>query len=225
MDDIIFYGHLVIDEIHDGELITTEEGGITNCANALQELDVSTTIIPTHLGFAKINIDRANRSRSSVAELNREVLRFFPGECDIAHVLYLNELSGVNLDYLETIKQKCNIITADLCKGKEVDYNLLDSIDYIFVSDDEHDVEKIVLSTKNVVIAHSPNSSFVYKNHKLIFNYVVSDLLENVNVLGAGDIFAASFLYKLHNNAPIRECIDFAHKHTFEMIKKYNEKI
>ena len=45
------------------------------------------------------------------------------------------------------------------------------------------------------------------------------------NVLGAGDMFASSFLYGLHLGLQIEEIQEYAHNTTSKLIRTENEKI
>ena len=50
-------------------------------------------------------------------------------------------------------------------------------------------------------------------------------ILKDVNVLGAGDFFAASFLYAIHKGWPLDGAIQAAHCTTSDLIRKYNEEV
>jgi sugar/nucleoside kinase (ribokinase family) len=50
-------------------------------------------------------------------------------------------------------------------------------------------------------------------------------MIENANVLGAGDMFASCFLLGLHNSMDDATAIDFAHRTTSKILKDLNEKI
>ena len=51
------------------------------------------------------------------------------------------------------------------------------------------------------------------------WNLSESDIIKNVNVLGAGDIFASCFMYKLlGQDLAISKSIEFAHTKTTEIL-------
>ena len=55
-------------------------------------------------------------------------------------------------------------------------------------------------------------------------NNGAAKILDNVNVLGAGDIFASCFLYKLlQGGQDINQFIEFAHLKTSEIIQHYSK--
>lgn len=221
MFDITLYGHLTNDHIFDGDFETMALGGIANCWRALTELDknLSVGLSPTALGEANIYVEREQLKRSSIAELNKEVFDIQIKPSKISHVLYLNELPNT-----EFVKYLNGTTSTDLCKGKEVDYELLHHFDYVFVADDEgHDIEKIRRHS-NMVILHSSEGSIISTGDIVQPAYIVNKMhrVENANVLGAGDMFAACFLYALHNKWSLHGAREFAHIKTAELIRKYN---
>jgi len=222
MFDLTLYGHLVVDTVYDGATTVMEFGGIANMRRAFMRLapKLNLGLVPTVLGDADIFIDRANSARSSRANLNAIPLPVSIKPSQISHVLYLNELPNVDF-----VSQLPGIITADCCKGKPVDLNLLKYIDYLFVSDDEvTDLEAVKLATKGTVIVHSPKGSVIFKDDKeTVYTIDPSLMITNANVLGAGDMFAACFLFALHNN--FTNCTEYAHTKTAELLREINEKI
>jgi sugar/nucleoside kinase (ribokinase family) len=115
------------------------------------------------------------------------------------------------------------IISADICPGKSVNKELLQYVDYLFISDEDidEDLSKYVEATKGWVILHSSSGSIVSNGNDEFFYKLPEDLmLRGVNVLGAGDTFASCFLYKLlRNEGDIHDWIEFSHLKTTEIIK------
>ena len=66
----------------------------------------------------------------------------------------------------------------------------------------------------------------MFSDGKKIQQFVVrdEDYIDNVNVLGAGDIFASMFIYGVYKGDSISDSIQNAHILTSEMIRQ-NEKI
>ena len=221
MKDISLYGHLTIDTLLDGETEKKTLGSIANVWKALLELDSSLKIglSPMDIGEALIYIDKKAATRYSKGTLN---LKHFPVKLQsskIHHVLYLNEMTDT--DFLSNLD---GIVTADVCVGRSVDKNLLRHVDYFFISDEDcNDFDELVEATKGWVILHSATGSICSNGEeKFSWRMSESDILKNVNVLGAGDIFAACCLYKLlgeDNN--IRDWIEFAHRKTTEILRYY----
>lgn len=223
MFDITLYGHLTNDTIIDGDTETMSLGGLYNCWRTFTELDKNLQIglMPTVVGSAEITIDRKTCTRTSKANLNETYLQTEIKPSKISHVLYLNELEDTS--FLPDLK---GIVSADLCKGRELDYNLLQYVDFLFVSQDEHDVQKLRDKAHGLIISHAPTGSVVFANN-LMQPYMMhrTHMVEEANVLGAGDMFASCFLYAIHKKWSLHGAIEFAHITTADLIRKYNEKI
>ena len=189
MKDISLYGHLTIDTLLDGETEKKTLGSIANVWKALVGLDCSLNIglSPIDIGQALIYIDKQAATRVGKASLNLK--KFAPKiiESKVHHILYLNEISDTAF-----IPALDGIITADICPGKPVRKELLQHVDYLFISDEDcDDFADLVEATKGWVILHSSTGSicsngedeFFWKLHE-------DDILKDVNVLGAGDILS-----------------------------------
>jgi len=115
------------------------------------------------------------------------------------------------------------IIAADICPGKPVNKDLLQYVDYLFISDEDMDADLSVYAeaTKGWVILHSASGSVVSNGDNEFFYKLPEELmLKGVNVLGAGDTFASCFLHKLlQNEGDIHTWIEFAHLKTTEIIR------
>ena len=222
MKDISLYGHLTVDTLLDGETEKKTLGSMANVWKALVELDCSLKIglSPIDIGQALIYIDKEAATRVGKASLN---LRQFSAKVltsKVHHLIYLNEMSKT--DFIPALD---GIITADICPGKPVRKDLLQHVDYLFISDEDcDDFAELVDATKGWVILHSSTGSicsngddeFFWKLHE-------DDILKNVNVLGAGDIFAACCLYKLlEEDSDIHNWIEFAHRTTTEILRHYS---
>jgi hypothetical protein len=223
MFDITLYGHLTSDTIIDGQLETMALGGIANCWKALTTIDsnLSIGLVPLALGEANIALERKQCKRSSIAELNKEVFEPQIKQSKFSHIMYINELP--ELDFMFNID---GIISADTCKGRVFnDVNILKLIDYLFVADEDgQDIEFLRNNIKGHVILHSPKYSKIL-GKETEFNFDVSEhlFLKDVNVLGAGDFFASSFLYAIHKKWPKEGAVQAAHATTSDLIRKYNE--
>ena len=79
-------------------------------------------------------------------------------------------------------------------------------------------------ATKGWVILHSATGSICSNgNDEFFWKLHEDEILKNINVLGAGDIFAACCLYKLlEEDNDIHHWIEFAHRKTTEILKYYS---
>jgi len=220
MKDISLYGHLTIDTILNGVSQRKTLGSMANVWKSLLELDPALNIglSPIDVGQALIYIDEPSAQRYSKANLNLIQHKANIFSSKIHHLIYLNEMSTHDF-----ISELDGVVTADVCLGKPVKKDLLKFVDYFFISDEDIDenLSDYINFTKGYVILHSSSGSVV-SNGKEEFSYKLPNhlMLKNINVLGAGDIFASCFLYKLlMNEGDIRTWIEFAHLKTTEIIR------
>ena len=98
----------------------------------------------------------------------------------------------------------------------------------MFIADEDAyaDLKTMCKDTKGYVILHTNKSSVVcdgrYEN---TFKIDEEMFIPKSNVLGAGDMFASSFLYGIHLGLPIDQTQKYAHETTSKLIKSVNEKI
>ena len=137
--------------------------------------------------------------------------------------MYINKL--LDIDWL---KDLTGIISADVCAGPKVDTSLLQYVDYFFIADEDAyaDLSTMCRDTKGHVILHTNKSSIVSDGTTEHSFTIDEDLfVQKSNVLGAGDMFASSFLYGVNQNMPIDQAQIYAHATASELIKSENEKI
>ena len=98
------------------------------------------------------------------------------------------------------------VLSCDTCGGvnnKYFDVKLLKYFDFIFLTNDDLDknitIEDIQENIKGYIILHEVDSYRIIGNKKTGINISIeldrSKILNNVNVLGAGDFLAASFIF------------------------------
>lgn len=226
MKDIALYGHLTIDTIIDGDTEKKTLGSMANVWKALLEIDATLDIglSPIDVGQALIYVDKPAAKRYSKVNLSLVQHQVKMMSSKISHLIYLNELT--RHDFVPALD---GIITADICPGKSVNMKMLQYVDYLFISDEDikGSLSEYTDATKGWVILHSASGSVVSNGEEEFFYKLPKELmLKDVNVLGAGDIFASCFLYKLlGNEGDIHEWIEFSHLTTTEIIKTQNEKI
>ena len=209
--DLLILGHAIEDKIfvENFEPIT-KWGGVYNVARSFTSLNKENLfklkIEPYIYGEALIRIDKKN-SLKEVITVNLNKVNKKPNLEDARwfHFCYANEAEIPNLTNYNAIK------SADLCAGKEL--KSIDIFDYIFLSDEEHDARKMSKEIKNTkFISHSPEKICIWKNSKKQHEIVIKNLIKNVNCLGVGDNFAASFIFKKLNNCTDESAINFAKK-------------
>ena len=91
-----------------------------------------------------------------------------------------------------------------------VDSSLLQHIDYFFIADEDAyaDLKTMCKDTKGHVILHT-NKSSVVSDGRYETSYKIDDsmFVPKSNVLGAGDMFASSFLHAIHSSKDIKSAM------------------
>jgi len=222
--DITMYGHLMIDRVYDTQTKTSLLGGVANCWRSLSIIDptISINIHPLSIGESLIYIDKYSNERICNSVMNKYDFDFKHYDSNMYHIAYINDLKDISF-----LKNLNGIIFAD-CSSMDFDFNLIKLVDYFFISDDDakYDVKFYGNLAKKGAILHSPNGS-LFSDGKIIEKFTVPKelYLLNVNILGAGDMFAASFIYGIYKQNTVENAIKNAHVLTSNLIKKQNENI
>tara|TARA_Y100000389_G_scaffold132294_1_gene129711 strand:- start:1200 stop:1916 length:717 start_codon:yes stop_codon:yes gene_type:complete len=196
--DISIYGHMTIDTIFDDEKIY-EFGGISNVWRALKKTNPNLIINlePIHYGEAIIYIDKANSKRYSDAVLNMKTFEPRIFKSSINHILYLNEFDDTS--FIQSIE---GLNIADTCKGRELSDLQLENIDILLSADEDLvTVSKAVENFDGIFILHSPHGCEIeYKDYNFSYRLEKEYFLSDINVLGAGDIYAAFLINKIYKD-------------------------
>tara|TARA_Y100001937_G_C7107402_1_gene325771 strand:+ start:861 stop:1538 length:678 start_codon:yes stop_codon:yes gene_type:complete len=225
MHDITLYGHLTVDRIFDGFEEKQTLGAMANMWRTFKLIapDIDIGLVPTSIGEAMVYLDRDSCTRYSnfVPDIktNKPIIK----QSKISHAMYINKLLDVSW-----LKDLNGTVSADVCAGPKVDSSLLQYLDYFFIADEDAyaDLKTMCKDTKGYVILHTNKSSVVsdgrYENS---FKIDEDMFVPKSNVLGAGDMFASSFLYALNLGLPTDQIQKYAHETTSKLIKNANEKI
>ena len=91
-------------------------------------------------------------------------------------------------------------------------------IDYLFVSDEDlsFDIKELANQVKGWVILHYPSGSYSTDGSKTIVK--ANNVRHNINVLGAGDTFAACFISSMLRNNDMDQALDYAHQNTIRIL-------
>ena len=217
--DLLVVGHAVEDTVFKKyQQPKTSWGGIYNVANqysglAFNRVDTEWAVEPAAFGRAYIIIDKDNSSKDVTAELNlKSRIPKYRGAC-WTHLMYSNEL-----DSWGEIHKQDGIKSTDLCAGSLP--TRLNYFDYVFLSDDEHSpVLESRICDEPTFIAHNPDSVSIFKGGEKLFECQTENKLAKVNPLGAGDAFAASFIfYHLHIGSLDNDAVKYAMKKTREYL-------
>lgn len=218
MIDINLYGHLTFDRIFNGFKSDASVGSMGNVWKCLNQINPSLKIklTPTELGEALIMINKHTSERSSIANLNLFSHPPLIVQAKWNHILYLNELTDTSF-----IPKLSGVVSADVCRGNNIkDLSILKYIDYLFISDEDLFVDIKILQNlvKKAVIYHNKSGSVVYPKKGTNINTKVK-ILDNINVLGAGDMLASCFINEFLTTSDIKLSIQNAHKNVTNILK------
>jgi len=220
--DISLYGHMTIDRIFNEFDESISLGAMANVWSAISKLGTgfSVKLNPTALGEAIVLINKKNAQRVGRGNLNLSTTTPTIYNSMWHHIMYLNRL---NTDFIDDIKT--GIISADLTDGEINVEDHLDKIDYLFLSDENlfMDIDELGKLVKGWVILHYPSGSYT-TNGKQSYTHE-NKVVKNINVLGAGDTFAAVFITSMLNASPnnIDKILENTHKKTSELLIEGNK--
>jgi len=214
MYDIALYGHLVLDTVKENSKSAHDVGGIVNVWRALKNMDPTLDIYvcPSSIGTSTITIDKENSQRTSESKLNGVDVKIKPAPAVISHIAYINEI-----DDLSFVKDVSGLVFADICSGREINKDVYKYLNYIFVSEEDKHLLRDVEEFKGTVITHSPMKS--YNNKGKTFTLPEEKYIKGANVLGAGDYYAACFMYGKLNTRLDHECMVLSHNLTTHYLK------
>lgn len=153
------------------------------------------------------------------------------------HILYVDKLPNLTEQSLKSISKR-SIISLDMCSNKHTDMErsrinqMLHHADYVFAGSTEalsltetstvaESAHRLGSQCRGYAIVHTPTYS-LYSNGSNSAEVKCPEILQGpVNVLGAGDNFAAAFITKmLQKEISIPEALEQAHIHATNFIKK-----
>ena len=222
--DIVLYGHLSYDNIYEDTNYKTSIGCIGNVWNQLKIINpnIKVKVEPTDIGESLIMVNVQQCKRTSISHLSLKTRTPHIQSTTINHIMYLNELSDKGF-----ISDLQGFNVADVCNGKPLNTqdSALKYIDLLLISDE--DIQHLSTSylcakVRGCVLEHNPSGSKLHhKNNTIQFN---AEQVPNINVLGAGDKFAAYILAGLLDSAKdLPKVIQDAHNHLTKYFK--NEKV
>lgn len=225
--DISLYGHLTHDIVFDGFRQTHSLGAIANLWDVMVNLNpsLSINIQPTMIGKALILVDKDAKTRVSKPNMNliqnNQINTLTKTKW--SHIVYINQLP--NLEFIKDVRTTSDIISADISVGGKIPNEYLKYIDYLFISDEDIDrpLEDLVKLVNGWVILHYPNGSTSTNGKDTI--KCETDVIENLNVLGAGDTFASCFILEMLKHNKIEHSLNTAHSLTYKILKEKNEKV
>jgi len=207
MQDVSLYGHLTFDRVFSKTSNYCSVGSMGNVWKTLNTINPSLKISlnPTAFGEAVIYVDVDKSERCSIANLNNFTKSPEIQRSNWHHILYINELK--DLSFIRDINT--GVISADICAGQVLpDLEVLSKIDFLFISDEDlfMDIEALSKLVKGTVIMHHSGGSIAITGTNRLENSI--NRIDNVNVLGCGDMFASFFINEYLNTQKNSKNID-----------------
>tara|TARA_B100001057_G_C22762234_1_gene916290 strand:+ start:81 stop:806 length:726 start_codon:yes stop_codon:yes gene_type:complete len=236
--DLIISGNITKDTlfyINDNFLKKIKLGGIMNVwwhFQSINKIKYNVHLQPLTYGESIILIDKSlcerhNRSQLNIiTDIKHDIIK-----SKWYHLMYINQLNEYNEEYLSKINS--DILSCDTCGGVEknkFNIKLLKYFDFIFLSKDDIDKDTSINDLKNnikgfLIIHDSRSYKIINKDMQTPIKIELNkdDILDNINVLGAGDYFVASFIfYMMDKNIT---CIKEIKKAIFYSIKSINKSL
>jgi len=196
--DISLYGHLSFDNIFNGFENTTSVGCMGNVWKSIKEYKphLKISLQPTAIGESLVMINQKESKRASKSCLNLYSSPAVVQSSSIHHIMYINELEDIS--FIENLN---GFVTADVCNGRHLDgtSGFLNKIDLLFISDEDCFIgmEELLRKIPNIILHKKTGSTLYTRDGSTDFN---AEIVDNVNVLGLGDKFAAYVLCNLIEN-------------------------
>jgi sugar/nucleoside kinase (ribokinase family) len=138
-----------------------------------------------------------------------------------SHVLYLNQLP--ELPFIKKLSGISEVVSADISSGGSIPYEYLKYIDFLFISEEDLKISfsDLCKQTKGWVILHYPSGSSSSNGKETV--KVSNEVVKNLNVLGAGDIFCSNFINEMLLSNNIKKSLKYSHNATSNFLKLKNE--
>ena len=221
---------------NNGELVKTFLKASQN--SVLTKADINLEIFKEATSTAIIIADLEQNKRTSIVKWGActQMNSFASTPSDWTHIMYGDKLKNLNAHHLKKMK-KDGIISIDFCLNKHSEsekkriYKILEFVDYAILSDEEassltgynnmFDITKEIgkMVTKSAIV-HSP--ARIYESDGTAIKNYTTSYIEDIplNVLAAGDTFAACFITKMLRGNDVATSIKFAHDYTTKYILK-----
>ena len=219
--NVTLYGHLTIDKIIVDFKERSSLGGIANVWSGLifQGQGLNVSIQPLSIVNALVLVDKDNNYRIGKCSYNVKENPASPTDSDWHHISYINQLSDTSF-----VPKLDGIVSADITKeNPEQCIDKLKDIDFLFIAKEDlfMDIKDIGALVKSHVIMHHPHGSSISDGNTLE-EFVIPDelYLSDVNVLGAGDYFAAGFIKSMITGSNVKNSVINSHRIAAKLLKE-----
>lgn len=205
-------------------------------SNKLNSSKITPFLTTSHLptSNALIIADTNKKTRSSIVQWGACTAHdnFTNHDSKWKHFLYIDAMTKIDEEHLKFLSN-CSIVSVDFCLSNHTEeqvnriYSMLKYVDYIFISDVEamsitgmKNLNEISANLANksrgYCILHTPKGSHISDGNTT--NEVKTEFLNDtaLDVLGAGDVFCASFIdYAMKfEKENVLQSAKFAHENT-----------
>jgi|TARA_R100000149_G_scaffold58455_1_gene27444 hypothetical protein len=191
MMDVTIYGNLIYDHVFSVDDKYETVGGIANIWHRLRSTpNISVSLSPTSIGESVILADKHQGKRTSKSLMLQEIVEpdIIPAKWN--HIAYLDHLP--NYEFLSELN---GIVSADVCGRGHLNKDTLKYVDIIFVGDgDGIDWQDLSDNGVQYIIHHAPHEIILMSKGENVKIIKVEKIVSNINVLGAGDMFAAEVI-------------------------------
>lgn len=175
--------------------------------------DLTLELAPLCYGESVILIDSSAGQRYNRSELKLIDIPVEYNRTAWYHMMYINQVNAYNVNSLEQIDRLSGVTSCDICGGVEIqdlwfDVTLLKYFDFVFLSlDDLHpsiSIDDMLEHVRGFLIIHQSHEVCIRGcgvDHTIPLD--ASMTVPNVNVLGAGDFFAAAFVAYIIQNGNV----------------------
>ena len=217
--DLAVYGHITVDRIIRNFKEEISLGAIANFWNALNVINtnVKYKLAPCAIGEAVVLVNETSSQRFGRGNLNLKTTKPSVVNAHWHHILYLNKLKDTS--FMKSLNGK---VSADLTAGDMNIMNEIKYVDYLFISEEDlfMDVKELAKLTRGYVILHYPSGSMCTNGEE---QYAfTTEVKDNINVLGAGDAFAACFISNMLNTDNIEKSLEKSHEQTLKVLTYEN---
>lgn len=204
-----------------------DSGGIETVTKVINGLDMcSVRSLATSHGRATIINKETPFVYLEHGDTDEVVERLRRSACDHIHISYINLLNNDMIFHLTEImpsvfKHFKITVSADIASSPDpFDFSQWRGVIDWWIARDI-DLMSVNKGGFELVVAHNQRQSTVYKNGKLTYcgNATVLQDSEVINVTGAGDIFAGTFLSHYLSHGGLQYAIDNAHIEATNAVK------
>ena len=189
------------------------------------DCNLSVKLNPSAIGEAIVVANTRKHFRVGRGNLNLQTSRIDVVDAKWHHIMYLNQLKDTR--FINSIADgtvSVDVTAGNMCAGSSIIEDHLDKIDYFFISDEDlyMDIDELGRAVKGWAILHYPQGSYATNGKEHIEHK--TQVIGGIDVLGAGDIFAACFMSRsLTEGEPIDKVIDYAHLNTKQILINKSE--